>query len=364
MQLGEYKDYLPTPATQTTTLVRGENTMVFEYAKLDDIKYTVEYKLPDGSIVNELTQKDVPAAARMQVVGISQEAATWASDNGYMFKNGTTQVVSDMGLGKVVTFDLDYQPYTITYVLGNGETWENDFYTKNDLEISISKQPTWEGHRFVGWKVDGVDTKVEQIISKDPSTDLLPPESLGQTITLAKGTIGDLTIEALWQIDVVVTAPSKTMTYDGTNIMVAGGWTDATATNLLPGHKVVISSDAIKLSDGSSEMINAGEKLTTLDKSDVKIYWSGVDVTRLYNITEIKNGLAKIGQREVTVTGEGWPSEQPYTGKPYTKDGEYAFDNVVAARRPPSATSSRAPRWATTTARSATTSRSWPAPTT
>ena len=122
--LGEYKDYLPTPATQTTTLVRGENTMVFEYAKLDDIKYTVEYKLPDGSIVNELTQKDVPAAARMQVVGISQEAATWASDNGYMFKNGTTQVVSDMGLGKVVTFDLDYQPYTITYVLGNGETWE------------------------------------------------------------------------------------------------------------------------------------------------------------------------------------------------------------------------------------------------
>lgn len=362
--LGEYKDYLPTPATQTTTLVRGENTMVFEYAKLDDIKYTVEYKLPDGSIVNELTQKDVPAAARMQVVGISQEAATWASDNGYMFKNGTTQVVSDMGLGKVVTFDLDYQPYTITYVLGNGETWENDFYTKNDLEISISKQPTWEGHRFVGWKVDGVDTKVEQIISKDPSTDLLPPESLGQTITLAKGTIGDLTIEALWQIDVVVTAPSKTMTYDGTNIMVAGGWTDATATNLLPGHKVVISSDAIKLSDGSSEMINAGEKLTTLDKSDVKIYWSGVDVTRLYNITEIKNGLAKIGQREVTVTGEGWPSEQPYTGKPYTKDGEYAFDNVVAARRPPSATSSRAPRWATTTARSATTSRSWPAPTT
>ena len=173
----------------------------------------------------------------------------------------------------MVTFDLDYQPYTITYVLGNGETWENDFYTKNDLEISISKQPTWEGHRFVGWKVDGVDTKVEQIISKDPSTDLLPPESLGQTITLAKGTIGDLTIEALWQIDVVVTAPSKTMTYDGTNIMVAGGWTDATATNLLPGHKVVISSDAIKLSDGSSEMINAGEKLTTLDKSDVKIYW-------------------------------------------------------------------------------------------
>lgn len=207
--LGEYKDYLPTPATQTTTLVRGENTMVFEYAKLDDIKYTVEYKLPDGSIVNELTQKDVPAAARMQVVGISQEAATWASDNGYMFKNGTTQVVSDMGLGKVVTFDLDYQPYTITYVLGNGETWENDFYTKNDLEISISKQPTWEGHRFVGWKVDGVDTKVEQIISKDPSTDLLPPESLGRPSHLPREPLADLTIEALWQIDVVVRHPQR-----------------------------------------------------------------------------------------------------------------------------------------------------------
>ena len=80
------------------------------------------------------------------------------------------------------------------------KTWENDFYTKNDTRDQYQQAATWEGHRFVGWKVDGVDTKVEQIISKDPSTDLLPPESLGQTITLAKGTIGDLTIEALCRL--------------------------------------------------------------------------------------------------------------------------------------------------------------------
>ena len=35
-----------------------------------------------------------------------------------------------------------------------------------------------------------------------------------------------------------------------------------------------------------------------------------------------------INQRVVTVTGDGWTEEQPYTGTKYSKD-TYTFDNVV-----------------------------------
>lgn len=37
------------------------------------------------------------------------------------------------------------------------------------------------------------------------------------------------------------------------------------------------------------------------------------------------DGNLKINKRSVTVTGKGWDAAQPYTGKVYTKDGQYSF---------------------------------------
>ena len=67
MSLGEYKDYLPTSA-QTTTLVAGENTMVFRYAKLDDIKYTVETSSPMAPSLTNSPRRTFRGSS-MQVVG-------------------------------------------------------------------------------------------------------------------------------------------------------------------------------------------------------------------------------------------------------------------------------------------------------
>ena len=320
--LDEYKDYLPTPATQTLTLVRGENTMVFEYAKLDDIKYTVEYKLPDGSIVNELTQKDVPAAARMQVVGISQEAATWASDNGYMFKNGTTQVVSDMGLGKVVTFDLDYQPYTIKYNLnrGNWQTTEPAGLphsytiqdTANGKTINIAAQPTREGFTFAGWIVDG------ETYAADDAGNKLTLGVLGQSIDLKAGTKGDLELKACWLRPLTITAPSKERAYNGKDIMKDLDLGGANVEGLLDvsilgiGVTHTLSSATVKLMDGD-ELVNVGEGETTVVLSSIKIVdQNGRDVTDMYDLknSTVKNGKVKITPKAVTVTAKS-------TGKVY-----------------------------------------------
>ncbi|WP_303149572.1 MBG domain-containing protein [Adlercreutzia equolifaciens] len=305
--------YIPNASSQTLVLERGvQNVITFTYSKIDDITYTVQYKYPDGTIVEGLTESGNKALAATQAVVASQKAADWASQNGYMFDGAMSQVAtfSSDNSQNVVTFQLAYQPYTIRYNLDGGD-WQGsaeglkNSYTIKDTEFTIVQQPVKEGYTFAGWIVDG-DTYVK---GSEADKGLLPTNSLGTTITLAKGTVGNLEIKAWWQKKLVINAPSKERAYNANDIFADGDWDAATAEGLLDidayGIKAqhrLVSAD-VKPANGEG-LVDVGEAATTIDRSSITIVdQNNNDVTWMYDLknSEIKEGKAKIDPAEIAV---------------------------------------------------------------
>ena len=87
--------------------------------------------------------------------------------------------------------------------------------------------------------------------------------------------------------------------------------------------------DSIKLKEGKEAKASG----TTVGKYPMGLNGTDFDIPAGYDLVNfiVDDGWLEITPREVTVTGDGWNSDQPYTGSEYSKD-TYTFDNVVSGQ--------------------------------
>lgn len=143
-----------------------------------------------------------------------------------------------------------------------------------------------------------------------------------------------MTFEAIWSpavTDLKVKANSDEKTYNGKEQSVTG----FTATITIDGEDYKIANGGkvtvddveytVEAITSGGTGINARENPYpfTIDKDSVVLKANGVAVE--VKDVQTVDGNLKINKRSVTVTGKGWDAAQPYTGKVYTKDGQYSF---------------------------------------
>ncbi|MFR7590840.1 MAG: InlB B-repeat-containing protein [Longibaculum sp.] len=155
------------------------------YAKWTPTEYKIIYSLDNGT-----NDKDNPTKYTIESEDITLKAPT---KEGYTFKgwtyDGQTDPIKDVTILKGSTGDKTYTAqwevteYTITYKLDGG-TNDKDNPTKYTIESEdiTLKAPTKEGYTFKGWTYDG---------QTDPIKD----------VTISKGTIGDKTYTANWEVN-------------------------------------------------------------------------------------------------------------------------------------------------------------------
>ena len=125
---------------------------------------------------------------------------------------------------------------------------------------------------------------------------------------------GTLTVtDRTAKYEITVKANSKTATYDGKEHSAIGVETYEFTVN---GQKYTVSG--LKTKDPVE--INAGEYPNSISGTAVVEDAAGNDVTAQFTVNT-ENGKLTIKVRPITLTGDGWGTAQPYTGKEYRTIG-------------------------------------------
>ena len=136
-----------------------------------------------------------------------------------------------------------------------------------------------------------------------------------------KTEFGKLTVtDRSAKYEITLTPNSKSETYDGTEKSVSGFET----------LEFQINGQTFNVSglDASAKGTDAGEYPVTVSGRAVVTDADGDDVTSQFTVNVVDGAKLVIGKRQVTATGEGFDSDQPYTGKEYSKTG-CTFSNLV-----------------------------------
>ena len=136
-----------------------------------------------------------------------------------------------------------------------------------------------------------------------------------------KTEFGTLTVtDRSAKYEITLTPNSKSETYDGTEKSVSGFET----------LEFKINDQTFNVSgvEASAKGTDAGEYPVTVSGQAVVTDADDNDVTSQFTVNVVDGAKLVIGKRQVTATGEGFDSDQPYTGKEYSKTG-CTFSNLV-----------------------------------
>lgn len=188
----------PARASLTLTSAESENIITFTIKQLSELKYTVEYKY-NGSFVKNADGNDIKdttvynASSTTQRVYPNSTVVQQLNSQGYKLdKTYVTLNYTGEETTLVATFTLSPKVYTITYDGMTGATWPEganhpSTYTTVSEPISISN-PVKTGYEFVGWTIDGENTK-----------DVTGNHN-GTNMVIGTGSKGNLTFTATWTI--------------------------------------------------------------------------------------------------------------------------------------------------------------------
>ena len=168
-------------------------------------------------------------------------------------KNTFTMPAEDV----TVSAEFEAVEYDITYVLDDGtnDAANPDTYTVESETFTL-KPPTREGYIFTGWTWEGQD---------DPKTE----------VTIAKGSTGDLTFTAHWEIDTPV--PAGTIKVTPANIIIYMGG---------KSYEGVVNEEGTLVSDQSVGLPEPGFTFELPEKLATDLQESGEDITAV----EFMNG--------------------------------------------------------------------------
>ena len=257
------------------------------------------YLIRDDSTTQpgDVTDKEFPETK--QIGDVTYTFSGWYTD-----KSLTIPVSFPAQVTKNVDYYAKYVAgYYVKYDLQGG-TFGNDSSLQEkhnvNTDVVVRDQPTRSGYKFKGWKVDGVE-----------GTDSI---NSGETFTMPNGNV---TLTAQWEeqkIENFITLNTTDVehVYDGTAYSAG----IATVNGKVAG--VVITDVKIEYSvDGQTWTENPSE-ITATNVSDSKTVQVRATSEKYTGKLE-KTEKLTITKRPITITGDGWPSDQAYTGNEYKK---------------------------------------------
>ena len=212
------------------------------------------------------------------------------------------------------TLNVAQRPVTLTSASGSKE-YDGKPLTNDDVIVGGDGWVDGEGatYSFTGsQKIVGSSGNAFECIPNE-GTNLDNYE-----ITKQYGTLTVTDRSEKYQI--TLTPNSKSVTYDGTEKSVSGF--EALE------FKVDGSTYTVEGLTAEAKGTDAGEYPVEDTGQAVVFDSDGNDVTSQFNVNVVDGAELVIGKRPVAATGEGFDSNQPYTGKEYSKTG-CTFSNLV-----------------------------------
>lgn len=216
------------------------------------------------------------------------------------------------------TLNVAQRPVTLTSASGSKE-YDGKPLTNHKVTVG---EAAWN----TGW-VDGQGatysfTGSQKIVgSSENAFECIPNEGTNLDNYQINKTYGTLTVtDRSEKYQITLTPNSKSVTYDGTEKSVSGFETLEFQINGQTFYVSGVEASATGTDAGEYPVTESGQAVVT----DVE----GNDVTSQFNVNVVDGAKLVIGKRPVAATGEGFDSDQPYTGKEYSKTG-CTFSNLV-----------------------------------
>ena len=273
----------------------------------DDLSYTVRYMWGDTELDSK-TEKN-------RTFNTKSEVESPKEISGYTPTSTATQQI---------TIDADSSKNVITF-----------YYYKNVVLTAHSDEVTYDGKSH---SVSGFDiaAQVEDTNAVTATESSFPTIKVGATGTAAstypanfpentEGTVDatDKYIVVKANNGTLVITKANTLTVSGTDYDAAydgAAHGDAATANVTAGTTVSYSTNGGETWSTTVPQITNVGTVTVQVKAENANY---VTATNSYTLT--------VTPREVTVTGDGWDTDQVYTGTEYSKS-TYTFDNVVSGQ--------------------------------
>ena len=212
------------------------------------------------------------------------------------------------------TLNVAQRPVTLTSASGSKE-YDGEPLTNDDVIVGGKGWADGEGatYSFTGsQKIVG---------SSENAFECIPNEGTNLDNYQINKTYGTLTVtDRSEKYQITLTPNSKSVTYDGTEKSVSGF--EALE------FKVDGSTYTVEGLTAEAKGTDAGEYPVEDTGQAVVFDSDGNDVTSQFNVNVVDGAELVIGKRPVAATGEGFDSNQPYTGKEYSKTG-CTFSNLV-----------------------------------
>ena len=191
----------------------------------------------------------------------------------------------------------------VVYNLNGGSFSDGSSLTEKHNEgenVVVKSEPTRKGYKFTGWTVEGLDG----VSSIDSGASFQMPNN-------------NVTITAKWEEQkiedfITLTPRDAERVYNGESL--------AAGTATVSAKKAEANLDGVKIeyqkADGTWTEKPAEITATNVaDSTTVKVRVTSENYTGKLEDTE----KLTITKRPIEITGSGWTSSQPYTGKAYTK---------------------------------------------
>ncbi|MGF0147487.1 DUF7507 domain-containing protein [Lachnospiraceae bacterium SGI.054] len=205
-----------------------------------------------------------------------------------------------------VTGSVDYYAkyvagYYVTYDLQGGTFSDGSSLSEKynvDTTVTVKSNPTRAGYRFTGWKVEGLGTTTS-LNSGD--TFIMPDNSVKLTAQWEEQKIEDF---------ITLTPANVTKVYNG-RVYAAG---EAKVVGKDEGADT--ASVKIEYSLNGTDWTTNPSEITATNVSDSKtVQVRATSEKYTDELTGTEN--LTITKRPITITGDGWTSDQPYTGSEY-----------------------------------------------
>ena len=207
-----------------------------------------------------------------------------------------------------VTGSVDYYAkyvagYYVTYDLQGGTFSDGSSLSEKynvDTTVTVKSNPTRAGYRFTGWKVEGLGTTTS-LNSGD--TFIMPDNSVKLTAQWEEQKIEDF---------ITLTPANVTKVYNG-RVYAAG---EAKVVGKDEGADT--ASVKIEYSLNGTDWTTNPSEITATNVSDSKtVQVRATSEKYTDELTGTEN--LTITKRPITITGDGWTSDQPYKGNEYKK---------------------------------------------
>ncbi|MDD7281153.1 MAG: InlB B-repeat-containing protein, partial [Erysipelotrichaceae bacterium] len=301
--------YIVDQYSKTITLEpeASQNTIVFKYTQLKDLKYDVIYTY-NGKTID--SQEDLEAKASKFTVYPDQDVANDLYKKGYVIKDKYKTAEMSATKDNVVEFELNLAEYTITYTgLEEITGWDNrskdnpnpSTYTVETPDFTLVN-PKKDGYKFTGWEL------------VDPATS---EEHNKMNTVISKGSTGNLTFNATWKEKQIadyftLDAQDSSKTYDGLVLNPK-----AASVSLNEGKEGNVDEVKIQYSVDGTNWVSDVKDIAYTDVTEVKVK---VKASSQYYLGELnKEVTLTISKAPVKVTTP--TKSKVYDGTPLIAEG-------------------------------------------